>query len=56
MEKLCLFVAGHKKNQIILIEARARMATMAVQSQETWMRNFVGIARKTIMPYLSVLN
>jgi len=45
-----------QKNQIILIEARARMAIMAVQSQETRMRNFVGIARKTIMPYLSVLN
>ena len=56
MEKLCLFVAGHKRNKIILIEARALMAIMVVQSQETRMRNSADIARKTIISYLSVLN
>ena len=35
---------------------KAQTAIMAIQSQETRMRNSVGIARKTIMPYLSVLN
>ena len=46
MAKLCLFVAGHIINQIMVIEARVRMAITAVQSQETRMRNFAGIARK----------
>ena len=49
MGKLCLFVAGHKRNQIIPIEARARTAIMAIQSQETKMRNSAGIARKTLI-------
>ena len=45
-----------QKNQIILIEARARMAIMAVQSQETRMKNSASIARKTLISYPSVLN
>jgi hypothetical protein len=49
-------VAGYKRNKIMVIEAIVRMATMAVQSQETRMRKFSGIARKTLISYLSVLN
>ena len=45
-----------ERNKLILIEARVRMATIAVQSQETRMRNSAGIARKTLISYLSVLN
>ncbi|RLM91194.1 hypothetical protein C2845_PM08G11360 [Panicum miliaceum] len=51
MEKLYLFVAGHKRNQIMVIEARVRIAIMAVQSLETRMRNSASIARKTLMSY-----
>ena len=56
MEKLFLFVAGHKRNKIMVIEARVRMAITAVQSQEAKMRNFTDIARKTLISYMSVLN
>jgi hypothetical protein len=45
MEKHCLFVAGHKINQMMIIEARARMATDVVQSLEARVKNSVDTAK-----------
>jgi hypothetical protein len=46
MEKHCLFVAGHKINQMMIIEARARMAIEVVQSLEARVKNFCRYCKK----------
>jgi hypothetical protein len=56
MEKLYLFVVGHKRNQVMVIEARVQMATRAVQSLKTRMRNSASIARKLLISFLSVIS
>jgi hypothetical protein len=45
MEKHCLFVAGHKINQMMIIEARARMAIEVIQSLEARVKNYAGTAK-----------
>jgi hypothetical protein len=42
MEKHCLFVAGHKINQMMVIKARARMAIEVVQSLEAMVKKSAG--------------
>jgi len=57
MEKLCLFVARHKINHMMVIEARARKIIEVVQSLEARMiKNSADIARRILILFLSVLN
>jgi hypothetical protein len=46
MEKHCLFVAGQKINQMMVIEARTRMAIEVVQSLEARVKNSAGNAKR----------
>ena len=54
-EALCVRDRTQKKSNNSY-RGKARTAIMAVQSQETRMRNSAGIARKTLISYPSVLN
>jgi hypothetical protein len=57
MENLCLLVAGHKINHMMVIEARAQKAIGAVQSLvERMIKSSASIARRTLILFLSVTN
>jgi hypothetical protein len=49
-------VAGHKINQMMVIEARARMAIEVVQSLEARVKNSTSTAKRILILFLSVIN
>jgi hypothetical protein len=49
-------VAGHKINQMMVIEARAQMAIEVVQSLEARVKNSAGTAERILTLFLSVIN
>jgi hypothetical protein len=49
-------MAGHKINQMMVIEARARMAIEVVQSLEARVKNSACNAKRILILFVSVIN